>query len=201
MNRVVLCCLASALMFCSSTVRADPLLDFGPSQKVGDAGTWPYLAPVMAEMPNGSIGISWLEEIDRVYFASTADGGASWSSTSQINDTNAGDRYHQRLWVDPDGYGHDATAFFGEGTAGSPLEEELDVGGTFYFCEGTYYLNLEVTESTDLVGMYGASETTLSGAGLGTVLPSVGVLTVSGLVMLAAGAGLLGRRVRRGATA
>ena len=103
MIRIVYCCLALAWMSCVGIALADPLVEFGPSQRIGNSGSSSYLEPVLAELPDGSVGVAWLEEIDRIYFQSTADGGATWSAASQINNTNAGDRYHPRLWVDPRG--------------------------------------------------------------------------------------------------
>ena len=73
-------------------------------------------------------------------------------------------------FVDPDGYLYDVTADFEGGTAESPLPITLEDDGTWYFCDSTWYVELDIVGDVDLVGLYGAETSVLSGGGQNTII-------------------------------
>ena len=56
------------------------------------------------------------------------------------------------------------------GTAASPAALTLSRAGTYTFCAGTYYVNLDVEADVTLEGAFGASSVTLDGGGAGSVV-------------------------------
>ena len=78
----------------------------------------------------------------------------------------------------PAGVWTDLSASF-TGTSSAPISITL-ANGTYYFCSGTYYAKLTASyKTTDLIGPYGASETTLFLAGNGGSVVTATNSTVS----------------------
>ena len=78
------------------------------------------------------------------------------------------------LSVDRSGGRQDRTDAFAAGSASAPAKYETIGEETLYFCKGNHYATIRSTYGIDLVGVAGASQTTLSAASQGTVFTLAG---------------------------
>jgi hypothetical protein len=87
-------------------------------------------------------------------------------------------------WVDDDGAWTDLSSTLAAGTVSTPVSMTLDEDGALYFCDGTFYVNLEVDgAAVEITSLNGAGTTVLSGSNTGTVIEahSGADLTLSGV--------------------